>query len=98
MDQAIAKINHFYRRYNSLRYVGEKLVIRLNSSVKPENVKTLKNHFSDILISDGALILSKALPEENDEPEIAHLQRLVIDFNREDFGRLRQLIDQINSW
>jgi hypothetical protein len=98
VDQAIAKINLFYRRYHSLRYVGDKLVIRLNTPISPENVKTIKNHFSDILNPDGTFILSKALPEENDEPEITHLPRLIIDFNREDFGRLRRLIDQLNDW
>ena len=98
VDQAIAKINHFYRRYHSLRYVDDTLVMRLNSTITTKNLETLKNHFSDILIPDGTVLLSKALPEENDEPEIAHLPRLVIDFNRVDFGRLRQLIDRINSW
>jgi hypothetical protein len=98
VDQAIVKINHFYCRYHSLRYVGDKLVIRLNTNISLENVKILKNHFSDILTPKGTFILSKALPQESDESEITHLPRLVIDFNREDFGRLRQLIDRINSW
>jgi hypothetical protein len=98
VDQAIAKINHFYGRYHSLRYVGDKLVIRLNTPISLENIEILKNHFSDILIPKGTFILSEALPEESDEPEITHLPRLIIDFNREDFGRLRQLIDRINCW
>jgi len=98
VDQAITKINHFYSRYHSLRYVGDKLVIRLNSPISPENVKLLNNHYSDILTPEGAFILSKALAEEHDEPEISHLPRLIIDFNREDFGRLRRLIDRLNDW
>ena len=98
VDQAITKINHFYRRYHSLRYVGDKLVIRLNTPIRPENVKILKNHFSDILTPDGTFFLSNSLTEESDEPEITHLPRLVIDFNRENFGRLRRLIDQLNDW
>ena len=97
VDQAITKINHFYSRYHSLRYVGDKLVIRLNSPISPENVKLLNNHYSDILTPGGTFILTKALPEEHNEPTITHLPRLVIDFNREDFGRLRQLIDRINT-
>jgi len=43
-------------------------------------------------------VLSKALPEEKDEPEIAHLQRLVIDFKQDDFGALRKLIDSLNDY
>ncbi len=97
VDQAIVKINHFYCRYHSLRYVGDKLVIRLNTPISLENVKILKNHFSDILTPKGTFILSKTLPEESEETEITHLPRLVIDFNREDFGRLRQLIDALND-
>jgi hypothetical protein len=30
--------------------------------------------------------------------EISHLPRLVVDFNRQDFGRLRILIDAINDF
>jgi hypothetical protein len=42
------------------------------------------------------MYLSGNLPEEADEPEIAGLQRLVLDFNRWDYGNLRRLIDEIN--
>ncbi len=97
VDDAIEKINHFYFRYHSLRYVGDKLVIRLNTAIHPEKVKKLKTLFSDILTSNGKLNLSKALPEESDEPEITHLPRLIIDFNQEDFGRLHKLIDALNN-
>jgi hypothetical protein len=41
-------------------------------------------------------MLSDALAEERDEPELARLPRLVFEFNRRSFGRLRQLIDLIN--
>ena len=97
VDQAIAKINHFYRRYHSLRYVGDKLVIRLNSAIEPQTVNIFKNHFGDILVPKGDMVLSEALPEEIEEENISNLPRLVIDFNREDFGRLRQLIDALND-
>jgi hypothetical protein len=38
------------------------------------------------------------LPEEINEPEIAHLPRLCLQFNRRNYGRLRQLIDRINFY
>jgi hypothetical protein len=43
------------------------------------------------------MALSPALSAEADEPEIAHLPRLIVDFNRIDFGRLRDLIDAVNA-
>ena len=97
VDAAIEHIGHFYFRYHSLRFVNGRLVIRLNSSITPANLKTLEANYSDLVASGGCMALSKALPEESDESEIAHLTRLVMDFNHGNFGRLRQLIDDINN-
>ncbi|MBW2030557.1 MAG: TIGR00730 family Rossman fold protein [Deltaproteobacteria bacterium] len=94
--EAVKVIDLFYRRYHSLRYVGDQLVIRMNSPIDPERVKELVEAFSDILVPGGTLALSDPLPPEIDEPEIAHLPRLLVDFNRKDFGRLKTLIDEIN--
>jgi len=49
------------------------------------------------LTPQGDLLLSGPLPEERDETEVAHLPRLILDFNRKDYGRLRALIDVINE-
>ena len=98
VDAAVASINRFYHRYHSLRYVRDQLVIRLTSSLDPPKVNELKSLFSDILTPDGDLSLSGPLPIEADEPEISNLPRLIVDFNRKDFGRLRNLIDTINAF
>ena len=46
----------------------------------------------------GKLIVSSgAMEAEKEEADIIHLSRLVIDFNRKDFGKLRSLIDAIND-
>jgi uncharacterized protein (TIGR00730 family) len=96
-NDAVNRIDRFYHRYHSLRFVEERLVIRLTSQIDQKKVGELKTRFSDILIPQGAMFLSGPLPEESDEPEIAHLPRLILDFNRKDFGRLRELIDAING-
>jgi hypothetical protein len=62
-----------------------------------DKVDEAKTRFCDLLAPEGDLLLSGPLPEESDEFEIAHLPRLLIDFNRKDFGRLRELIDVINE-
>jgi hypothetical protein len=49
-----------------------------------------------MLTPGGDMRLSGPLPAEADEPEIRHLPRLVVDFNRKNFGSLKQLIDAIN--
>lgn len=98
VDSALEKINRFYHRYHSLRYVEKQLVIRLTSAIDAQFVRELKDRFSDILTPQGNIYLSEPLPAEVDEPEIANLPRLVVDFNRKNFGGLRNLIDTINSY
>jgi hypothetical protein len=46
----------------------------------------------------GSITTSGALEAEMDDTDIINLPRLVIDFNRKDFGRLRSLIDSINDF
>ena len=60
-------------------------------------MEELRVCFSDILRPQGEIYLSGPLPEEIDEPGIGHLPRLIVDFKRDDCGRLRELIDVINS-
>jgi uncharacterized protein (TIGR00730 family) len=97
VDDALQRINHFYSRYHSLRYIDNRLVIRLTSGIDQGKMGEMRIRFSDILRPQGEMYLSGPLPEEIDEPEIGHLPRLLVDFKRDDFGRLRELIDAINS-
>jgi uncharacterized protein (TIGR00730 family) len=97
-DAAVEKIRHFYRRYHSLRYVQGQLVIRLTSALGPDDIRKLTDRFRDILLPGGKIEASGALDDEVDDADDIHLPRLVIDFNRRDFGRLRSLIDSINDF
>ncbi|MDX1764206.1 MAG: TIGR00730 family Rossman fold protein [bacterium] len=97
VDGAVKRINRFYHRYHSLRYVNGRLVLRLRSTLDSRRVALLEEEFEDILNPDGRIRPSDSLPEEADEVEIAHLPRLLVDFSRQDFGRLRDLIDAING-
>ena len=97
VEEAVARINRFYSRYHSLRYVGDRLVIRLQSALPPDTLRELEKQYADMLLPGGRMQASGALKEEADMPEIDHLPRLVVDFNQEDFGRLRQFIDAIND-
>jgi uncharacterized protein (TIGR00730 family) len=97
VDAAIGKITGFYRRYHSMRYVNGTLVLRLSSGPAPGLVERLRERFSDVLTPGGTIVESPALAAEADEPEIAHLPRLLVDFDRSDFGRLRNLLNEINA-
>ena len=98
VDEALEKIQHFYRRYHSMRYVDSRLVIRLVSALNSDDVRKLREQFCDILLPEGSIEASGTLEAEMDDTDIIHLPRLVIDFNRKSFGRLRSLIDSINDF
>jgi uncharacterized protein (TIGR00730 family) len=93
---AAAEILGFYRRYHSMRYVRSKLVFRLRDKPAEETVEAINSRFGDIL-TEGRFGLSGPLSDERDDPVLAPLPRLVFSFNRRSFGRLRQLIDFLNS-
>lgn len=95
-DEAISIISRFYTQYHSLRYVGEKLVIRLLARIPERKFENLKRSHSGLLNPGGRFEVGGPLPAEEDEPELAHLPRLIVDFNRKDYALLRSLIDSLN--
>lgn len=97
VEDAVARIDRFYRRYHSLRYVNGRLVLRMTSELEPPEVRRLEEQFADLLAPQGGMSLSGPLPQEAGDAEAAGLPRLVVDFNRRDFGRLVSLIDELNG-
>lgn len=96
VDEAVAEILGFFRVYHSMRYVHRNLVLRLNAPLDEKTLDVVNHDFADIL-TEGRFVASGPLPQERDDPNLAHLPRLVFRFNRQDCGRLRQLVDFLNS-
>ena len=93
----LERLGRFYSRYHSLRYVGERLVLRIQSDIDEVSLNKLQEEFRDLLTPGGHLLRTGPLPEEEDELDLLQLPRIVLDFNRKDFGRLKVLIDSIND-
>ncbi len=96
VGEAVEEVLKFYSRYHSLRYVHDRLIIRMKQPLPEGALDRLNRDFADLLI-EGKIETTSPLPEEGNEPLIATLPRLSLRFNRRNFGRLRQLIDAINS-
>ncbi len=97
VEDAVFRIGRFYSNFHSLRYVREKLVLRMRQKLSENRIRTLSKGFSDILAPDGKIRQTGPLEEEKDEADLARLPRLTVDFNRKSFARLRRLIDAIND-
>lgn len=94
LDEACDAILRFYRVFHSCRYIGSRLVIRLNTDISEEAVEELNQNFSDILLK-GRIEKSHALPQEAQDMAIGKA-RLLLHFNQRDLGRLYQMIAAIN--
>ncbi len=96
VDEAVDEILRFYSVYNSMRYVRGQLYLRLHVEPPAELIERLNDEFSDI-VAKGAIERVETHPYEADDEHLADLPRIAFNFNRRDFGRLRQLIDLIND-
>ncbi|MBI3830405.1 MAG: LOG family protein [Planctomycetes bacterium] len=95
---AADEIANFYKRYHSSRYVRDKLVLRMLTPLPEGMVDKINAEFGSLLVPGSPPIAqTAALPMESDQPELASLPRLVLTFNRRNFGKLRRLIDAINN-
>jgi hypothetical protein len=96
VDEAIAEIVRFYKNFVSYRWVGKRMIVRMNKQLSTEAIARMNERFKDILLQ-GKIEQSAALPEEKNEPELAALPRLILAPDQRHYGRIRQLIDAVND-
>ena len=95
-DEAVKIITRFYRNFDSTRFVRERFVIRLKHAPSPSAIDALNDDFADILL-DGRIENARPTTEEIGDNDRLDLARIAFNFNRRDYGRLRQLIDVLNG-
>ena len=94
VDEAVQEITTFYRNYHSARYVDGQLVLRLQHPVSDALLADLNRDFRDVLTQED--IVASA-PLGDDAAEVPELPRLRLWFDRVSYGRLRQMIDVVNT-
>jgi hypothetical protein len=94
--EAVAEVEQFWRSYHSLRWVGDRLVVRLRHAPTPAEVAGLDDTFTDLLL-DGHIEVSEPLPAERSDRDHLDLPRLVMRYDPRRAGRLRALIDAVNA-
>jgi len=95
-EEGVAHVKRFYSVYHSMRFVRDRLVMRLERELSEQALQTLATEFAD-LVKRGAIEKSRALAEESNEPELADKPRLVFALNRQSPSRLIEMIWRINE-
>lgn len=84
IDTAVYEIMHFYKNYHSMQFINGDTVIKLKQSLTNQQLEQLNDLFSDIIVT------GKIVQEDS-------MAQLLFQFNRRNFGRLRELINAIND-
>jgi uncharacterized protein (TIGR00730 family) len=95
-DEAVKIVARFYRNFHSTRFVKELFIMRLKNAPSESAIAALNEDFADIII-DGKITAIQPTPEEVEDNDQLQLARIGFNFNRRDYGRLRQLIDVLNG-
>ncbi len=96
-DQAVKIITRFYRNFHSSRFVKDLFVIRLKHAPSPSAIEAMNEDFADIVVGPPIKSIDPT-PDEIADNDHVDLARIAFGFNRRDYGRLRHLIDTLNSF
>ena len=95
-DAAIAEVTGFWRNYDSLRWQGEQLVLRVRAEPSDAELDDLNERFSG-LCEVGAITRSGPLASEIADDDALDLPRLVLTPRRRAVGDLYRLIRALNE-
>ncbi|CAN5786477.1 TIGR00730 family Rossman fold protein [soil metagenome] len=96
VDAAVAEIVGFWRNYDSLRWVGKRLVLRLRAEPTDAEIDQLDDQFADLLL-EGRIERSEPLGPERSGADRLSLPRLVLVMDQHRIGSLHRLIRAINA-
>lgn len=96
VEIARAQITGFWRNYDSLRWVGDALVLRLRATPTDDEIAELNERFATMLAS-GKIERTAALQPEVADDDLVDLPRLMLDLDQHQVGNLFRLIGAINA-
>ena len=99
-NDAVAAANEvtaFYSNYQSLRFIGNKLVIRMRRGPNDDELGSLNARFAHV-VKQGLIERAAAHPAEIRDNDNLDLERIVLAFDKRSFGELRLMIDEINRF
>lgn len=94
--EACAHISDFYSNYHSQRYSGGRLILRVRQAPPSEEIERLNKEYDDIIV-EGEIENSEPTQDEIDDGDALAYERISFVFDRRHFGRLRQLVDELNA-
>ena len=95
VERAADEVTKFYANFDSMRFMRDKLILRLDKAPDDATLAHLSSEFSDIL-AGGAIERCNASEAEVADDDAVGKERICLRFDRASYGRLRALIDRLN--
>jgi uncharacterized protein (TIGR00730 family) len=93
---ACSTVVDFYENYQSLRYLGDRLVVRLRRAPGPAALRDLDERFADVLAS-GHFEVVEPFPAEVRDGDALEDQRVAFHFRPIHAARLLELLRALNA-
>ncbi len=97
VEAAAEEITGFWRNYDSLRWVRDRLVLRLRAEPTDAEIASLNERFS-ALLAEGRIERSGPRRAEIDDDDRLDLPRLIMTLDQFQVGRLFQIIRAVNEF
>ena len=96
-DEAARIIESFYANYDSIRFVGDHLVIRLRQGPTDAQLAELNEQFGHLAAS-GAIERTEPFKIERRNDDKLDLDRISFDFAKRGYSDLVAMIRELNTW
>ncbi|NOX29478.1 MAG: TIGR00730 family Rossman fold protein [Actinobacteria bacterium] len=96
VEVACAAISDFWTNYHSIRYVGDRLVVRMQHEITDEALADINREFGH-LVDRGSITRSPPLGPEVDDDDVLALPRLAFAYGNRHYGKLHPLIRAVNQ-
>ena len=96
VEDAVEEVCRFYRTYDSMRFVGDTLVLRVKLLLGHSELAALNDAFGDI-VEKGSIQRIGITDAERRDGDKVELERIGFHFGRHKWSRLRRLIDALND-
>lgn len=94
---AVSEITDFYANFHSIRFVKDRLYIRMRRQIPMTDFSVLAQEFLHLTL-DGGIDQPSATPEEIKDNDNVDLFRISLNYAAKGFADLRPLIDAINRY
>ncbi|MEY2446093.1 MAG: hypothetical protein QOE00_2673 [Ilumatobacteraceae bacterium] len=87
----------FYRNFDSIRYVGKVIVMRMQHGPTEEQLADLNERFGPLCVN-GRIAIAEPFEPERKENDKLDMARIAFTFLKHSYGDMRNLIDTVNSF